>query len=135
MRIRATAGFWAAAGSFWLLDQWGLTLPLALAAALHEAGHLAVLRAMEIPVRALELRAAGAVIRAPLRGEPREAWALLAGPGINLLLALLFWRPWPIFGLCNLLLGLWNLLPLPGRDGSALLRLRRTSTPSKGKQA
>ena len=123
MRIRVTAGFWALLGAFWLLDRQGITPPFLLAAALHEAGHLAALWALEIPIYGLELRATGAVIRAELRGAPREAWALAAGPAMNLLLALLAWRLWPIFGLCNLSLGLWNLLPLSGRDGAGLLRL------------
>ncbi len=122
MRVRVTAGFWLLLGGFFLLDRRGLTLPFLLAAALHEAGHLAVLPILGLPPRSLELSAAGALIRAELRGEPREAWALGAGPGVNLLLAALFWRLWPMFGLCNLSLGLWNLLPLPGRDGWGLLQ-------------
>ena len=125
MQLRIRAGFLLAAGAFLLADRWGLFLPFLLAAALHEAGHLAALWALGIPVRELELRAGGAVLRAELRGEAREAWALGAGPGLNLLLAALFWRPWPLFGLCNLSLGLWNLLPLPGRDGWGLGRLAR----------
>ena len=123
MRLSVSAGFWLALGGFWLLDRWGTLPPFLLAAALHEAAHLAALRALGIPVRGLELRAAGAVIRAKLPGDRREALALGAGPGANLLLAAIFWRPWRLFGLCNLLLGLWNLLPLPGRDGARLLRL------------
>ena len=122
MRIRVTAGFWLLAGGFFLLDRWGVTLPFFLAAALHEAGHLGVLLVLGIPLRSLELSAAGALIRAELRGTPREAWALAAGPAVNLLLAPFCWRLWPMFGLCNLSLGLWNLLPLPGRDGWGLLQ-------------
>lgn len=131
MQIRVTAGFLLAAGAFWLVDRWGITIPFLLAAALHEAGHLAALAALRIPVRELELRTVGAVIRADLRGTPREAWALAAGPGINLLLAALFRLPWPMFALCNLSLGLWNLLPLPGRDGWGLLQRLRPHRGSR----
>lgn len=131
MRIRVTAGFWLLLGAFWLLDRQGVTLPFLLAAGLHEAGHLAALRVLKIPVYALELRTSGAVIRAELPGGPREARALAAGPAVNLLLALLFWRSRPLFGLCNLSLALWNLLPIPGRDGAGLLRLcRRGGNPT-----
>ena len=123
LRVRIFPGFWAAAGAFFLLDRWGVVPPFLLAASLHEAGHLAALSALGIPVYGIELRAVGAVIRTELRGEPREAWALAAGPAVNLLLAASLWRPWPLFGLCNLSLGLWNLLPIPGRDGGRLLHL------------
>ena len=123
MTIKTTWGFWGVAAAFWLLDPWNAAVPFFLAAALHEAGHLAALFWLEIPVRGLELRATGAVIRAPLRGAPREAWALAAGPAMNLLLAPLFWRLWPLFGRCSLALGLWNLLPLAPLDGGRLLAL------------
>ena len=96
-----------------------------LAAALHEAGHLAALLILKIPVTGLELRAGGAVIRAVLPGGRREALALAAGPGVNLLLAAFFRQAWPLFGLCNLTLGLVNLLPFPQRDGGRLLRALR----------
>ena len=125
MRVEIKPGFWLAAAGLLLLDRWGLAPAFLLAAAAHEAGHLAALERLQIPVRSMELRAGGAVIRAPLRGAPQEALALAAGPGVNLLLALFFWRLWPRFALCNLWLGLWNLLPLPRRDGGALLRLLR----------
>ena len=104
------------------MDRWGVTPPFLLAATLHEAGHLAALLILKIPVTGLELRAGGAVIRAVLPGGRREALALAAGPCVNLLLAALFWRLWPLFGLCNLALGLVNLLPFPQRDGGRLLQ-------------
>ena len=112
-------------GGFWLLGSWGLFPPFLLAAALHEAGHLAALWLLDIPVEALELRAGGAVIRANLRNEPRELWALAAGPGVNLLLAAVFRRPWQPFALCNLALAIGNLLPLPKRDGGRIVRVLR----------
>ena len=123
LTISISPGFWLLLGAFLLLDRRGAAGPFLLAAGLHEAGHLLALRLTGIPVLALELRGSGAVIRAELPGDRREALALAAGPGANLLLAALFWRLWPMFGLCNLCLGLANLLPLPGRDGGRLLRL------------
>ncbi|MBQ1410109.1 MAG: hypothetical protein IIY94_02360 [Oscillospiraceae bacterium] len=122
MQIKITWGFLLLLGCFWALDRWGVTLPFLLAAAVHECGHLTALVFLKIPVTGLELRAGGAVIRAALPGGRREALALAAGPSVNLLLAALFWQPWPLFGLCNLSLGLVNLLPFPQRDGGRLLR-------------
>ena len=122
-------------GGFGLLDRWGLSLLFLLAAVLHEAGHLTALWLLDISVEAIELRAGGAVIRASLRGEERELWAIAAGPAVNLLLAAVFWLPWLDFALCNLALGLGNLLPLPKRDGGRILHtLRRWQRNTKNKQ-
>ena len=125
MQIKITAGFLFLLGCFLALDRRGVAPPFLLAAIVHECGHLTALLALEIPITGLELRAGGAVIRALLPGGRREALALAAGPGVNLLLAAGFWRLWPLFGLCNLTLGLVNLLPLPQRDGGKLLRALR----------
>lgn len=123
LTISVSPGFWLLLLAFCLLDRSGAAGPFLLAAGLHEAGHLLALHLTGIPVLALELRGTGAVIRAELPGDRREALALAAGPGLNLLLALLFRRLWPMFGLCSLCLGLANLLPLPGRDGGRLANL------------
>lgn len=98
-------------------------LPFLLAAALHEAGHLLALALLGIPVYGLELRASGAVIRAELRGELREAWALLAGPAVNLLVAGGLFHLRPLLSFCSLALGLFNLLPIRGLDGGRLCAL------------
>lgn len=122
-RITATPGFWAVLALFWFLDEWGLLPPFLLAAGLHEAAHLGALALLHIPASGLELQAGGAVIRARLRGEGREGWAIAAGPVCNLLLALSFRRAWPLFSLCNLALGCSNLLPLSALDGGRLCAL------------
>ena len=48
MKLRIRAGFLAAVTAFALADRWGLFLPFLLAAALHEAGHLAALAALAV---------------------------------------------------------------------------------------
>lgn len=101
----------------------GPVLPFLAAAAVHEAGHLLALRLLEIPVYRIELGGSGAVIRAELRGEPREAWALLAGPAANLLLTLACFRIWPALALYSWVFCCYNLLPAAGLDGGRLSAL------------
>lgn len=100
-----------------------LALPFLLAAAVHEAGHLLALRLLRIPVKQIELRASGAVIRSELCGAPREAWAAAAGPAANLLLAGLFYRLWPMLSFCGAMLCCYNLLPVSSLDGGLICRL------------
>lgn len=122
-QVDVRPSFWLWMGCVWFLGGPRLVLPFLLAAGLHEAGHLLALWALGIPFWGLELRGSGAVIRGDLAGEPREAWVMLAGPGVNLLLALLLRRSFPCFTLWNLALGAWNLLPIRGLDGGQALAL------------
>ena len=115
-RVRVTPGFRVALCALICLG-WRLSLPFLLAASLHELGHLAALRLLGIRVSGLELTGSGAVLRAELHGELRETWAVLAGPAVNLVLALCFRRLWPVFALCNAIQLAANLLPVPGLDG------------------
>lgn len=111
-----------------LLAGAGEVLPLALASALcHELGHLAALRLAGARVERLRLTAFGAEIRADTRYLPygREILCTLAGPAVNLLLALVLARTAGDYILAgaNLLLGCFNLLPVPSLDGGRLLYL------------
>ncbi len=122
-RVRVSPGFPVLLCLLLCLEGFGLVLPFLLAAALHEAGHLLALALLGIPVCGLELRASGAVIRADLKGQLREAWALLAGPAVNLLLAGACFRLWPLLSFCSLVLGCCNLLPISALDGGRLCAL------------
>lgn len=93
------------------------------AAALHEGGHLLACWLLWIPVRRLQITCCGGVLETGrlLTGGEETAVAL-AGPGVNLLLAfaLLPLGNDPggaVFLGVNLLLGLFNLLPLLPLDG------------------
>lgn len=106
----------------------GEVLPVVLLAALcHELGHLAALRLTGTRIQRLRLTAFGAEIRADTRylAYPKEIACTLAGPAVNLLLALLLARlagDYVAAG-ANLLLGAFNLLPVPALDGGRALHL------------
>ena len=99
------------------------TLIFWLSAAAHECGHLIVMRGLGMPVRRVSVRAGGAVLGWETSAVPysRELAAAAAGPLVNVLLA---WRlssfdaAWLSV---NVLLAVYNLLPLRGNDGAVML--------------
>ena len=94
------------------------------ACALHELGHFLTLRRLGGRVRLIRLTAAGAemVLSRPL-GYWQEGLTALAGPGVNLLLALLFcaWPGGTVFAGLNLVLACFNMLPAGRLDGGRAL--------------
>lgn len=111
-----------------LLGGAGPALPAVLLAALcHELGHLLALRLAGARVERLRLTAFGAEIRADTRrlSYPREIACTLAGPAVNLALALFLARMtgWYVPAGSSLLLGCFNLLPVPALDGGRALHL------------
>lgn len=111
-----------------LLAGAGSVLPLvALSALCHELGHLGALRLAGAEVERLRINAFGAEIQADTRYLPygREILCTLAGPAVNLLLALVLARVAGDYALAgaNLLLGGFNLLPVPSLDGGRALFL------------
>lgn len=130
---------------------WGLLTPLTgrgwpllflAAAVLHEGGHLLALRLLGGRVEEVRLRLSGAELR--WRGRLSyggEALLALAGPGANLLWALVCAgaaRRWPTDWLyrfigCHLTLALLNLLPaLPLDGGRVLCALLERRFPLRG---
>lgn len=89
---------------------------------LHEAGHLLACARFDIPVHHLGLNWMGMYLRRRRGNGWHELITCLAGPGMNLLVALLFWHTNYWFALCNLTFGWVNLLPIPYSDGSNALR-------------
>lgn len=123
-----TSGFLLVAAALLYLDRGGI-LPWALVAcACHELGHWAVIRLTGGRIAQLRLSAAGAELRLSALGRQSRAGrclSALAGPGVNLLLALLCSRlgdEWGYtFGGLNLALGCFNLLPVRQMDGGQAL--------------
>lgn len=113
-------------GGFLLLLAWlnycdtQMLFPLALsAAAVHEAGHWAAIRAVHGRIQLLRLSAVGAELQ--LEGTlsyARELVCALAGPAVNLFVAFLAAKAgWDVFAGLNLALGTFNLLPVSALDG------------------
>lgn len=123
-RVEVTSGFLLLLAWLNYLDR-SLLVPMALAAcAFHELGHLAVIRMLGGAVRGIRLTAVGAelILTRPL-GYWQEGLSALAGPGANLLLAVLFchFSGGLTFAGLNLALALFNLLPAGRLDGGRAL--------------
>jgi Zn-dependent protease len=112
------------------MDGWQLGLPegaLFLASLLlHEAGHILAAAILRVPVREFGLELRGAYIRRAHATRRRDEILIAAsGPLMNLLIVvpLIFVpRLGPQLAMCNLMLGVINLLPLPSSDGQRILR-------------
>ena len=90
---------------------------------LHEMGHIAAALTLKVKIYQIGIRWKGAYIRRQFGTARQNLIITVAGPGINLWLALLFYRISPNFALCNLVIGVTNLLPIPASDGSRALDL------------
>ena len=114
-------------GSFFLMAAWlnyldrQQVFPLVLLSCLfHELGHYWAILALGGNIRLVRLTAVGAEmsLSGPL-GYWREGVAALAGPGVNLALALIFcrWEWGAVFAGLNLALACFNLMPVIPLDG------------------
>lgn len=133
-RVHVGAGFWLMLTAAMLVSPAEAVLAVLMAAAIHEAGHLAALRLFGVRAEALRLSALGAELRVPgleRLSYGRELAATLAGPAANLLCALLLSTAARGFALdvlylhagAHALLGAFNLLPCTPLDGSRALYL------------
>ena len=109
---------------------WQLGLPeaaLFLASLLlHEVGHILTAALLKVPVREFGLELGGAYIKRAYATCRRDEILIAAsGPLMNLLIAIplaFIPRLGPQLSLCNFMLGVINLLPLPSSDGLRILR-------------
>ena len=132
--IHIGAGFFLLLAAAFLIAPPGVTAALLLAAAMHECGHLALLALFRVPVEGMRLGGFGAVIYAPgarRLSYGRELAVTLAGAGVNLLAAPPIaalsaragWEWGYLFAGAHVVLGVYNLLPIPPLDGSRALWL------------
>ena len=94
-----------------------LLIDTILAIAAHELAHVAMARYLGVQVKRAGISWRGPYIVREMGTPPQNLAITLAGPGINLLLTAWFAVVAPWFALANLLLGVTNLMPLPGSDG------------------
>ena len=119
-KLEATGSFFLILALLNYLDRQHM-LPMAAAACtLHELGHYLAIRLAGGDIKLIRLTGVGAEM---VLGRPLSYWqeglAALAGPGVNLLLALGFcsWEGGVSFAGLNLALTLFNLLPVGRLDG------------------
>ena len=118
--VRVNASFWLLVLLAAIVSPLTVVAAILTAAALHELGHLAVMRYYGVSVKCFRLTALGAELDAPTLARlsyGRELIVTLAGVTVNLfcaiLLALLGLRTWRAF----------NLLPVVPLDGARALCL------------
>lgn len=133
-RIAVSPFFFLLLALFAAVDRQRLLFPILSAAALHEAGHLVVLRLVGGQIEQFTLTPFGGELRIR-RSEwlsyGREIASVLAGPGVNLVCALvlgraaaeLSWERGYLLSGIHMLLALFNLLPLRQLDGGRALYL------------
>jgi len=123
-RVEVTGGFLLLLAWLNYLDRSFLVPMALLACAAHELGHIFVIRLLGGTVKRIRLTVIGAelVLAGPL-GYWQEGLSALAGPGVNLLLALACCgcSEGAAFAGLNLVLALFNLLPVGRLDGGRAL--------------
>lgn len=128
-RISLSGGFLLLLAWFWLCNGLDTLIFVLAAAALHECGHLWMLYRVGGHLHSLRINALGAVMETDSHrlGYWQELLVLLAGPGMNLLTALLIaflggHRGAAFVGV-NFVLCAFNLLPIVPLDGGQSLYL------------
>ena len=131
--IHSTGGFWLILGALLLAASLRLLFWAAVAAAVHELGHVAAVRALGGRVGSFRLTGVGAVIqprRERMFSYGEECLVALAGPAASVLLAIGAATWGRHFGGADAYLltggrlgrGVFNLLPIGPLDGGRILR-------------
>ena len=129
MRVSVSPGFCILTALLLYIDPQGLATEVLFAWGCHEVAHIAVLYAVGGSVKMFRITLNGMEIETKGRrglSYFRELLSVLAGPGCNLLLAdclVAGGERWYAAAGVQLVLGMFNLLPFPGLDGSRIWRL------------
>ncbi len=132
--------FFAVVAFMLCIDRTGLVIPTLVAVLIHEMGHLFAMWLNEVSPKAIHLVPASVRIVRGFAATDRNEWLIaLSGPVANLAVAGTLGLNYHWFGnstalrfaILNLILGLFNLLPVRGLDGGTLLSLAvaRLTTP------
>jgi len=119
LRIEASGLILGAFALLLLPPAWVFSAVAAMA--VHELGHYACARMLDIPVRAVRVWAGGCRMETGPMTQLQEGLCAGAGPIASLMLAC-FCKQLPLIGLCGLVQGLYNLLPVFPMDGGRILR-------------
>lgn len=122
-RIEIRDGFVVLLAALWCADRTNVLPLVLLAAAVHEGGHLLVLRLSGGRLHRLTLTCCGAVLHCALpEGRFARAAVCLAGPAASFALTELAQAcGWYRLAGASVLLGVFNLLPMPPLDGGMVL--------------
>ena len=127
--LHVSPGFFLLAAWFALVNGWKTLGLIVAAAALHEGGHALVLHLLGAEITAFRVGVLGGELTADRRrlSYGGELAAVLAGPAANLLAALLTagfgGERWAVFTGANLVLCVFNLLPLRPLDGGQAMAM------------
>ena len=111
-------------------DRTGLALPTLCAVIFHETGHLLAMWALECNPKSVCLIPASVKITMPFSKSFRNDIIIaVCGPAVNFLLFLVLYVNYLSFGsevslyygLVNLLIGIFNIMPVKGLDGGTIL--------------
>lgn len=98
--------------------RWRELIALLTAAAVHEAGHLASLKLLHVPIYGFSFSVSGPVLRCgDAQSRVGEAVAALSGPLAGVVLWITLKTVWPMCAELSLFLSLLNLLPILPLDG------------------
>ena len=126
-KLQVSVGFWLLLGWFLYANGWRLLAAVLAAAALHEGGHWLALRLLGASVVSVQVSVFGAEMRTEGQlSYGGELLAVLAGPIVNLAAGALLseaGEPWLAAAGAQVVLGLFNLLPVRPLDGGRALAL------------
>lgn len=111
-------------------DRTGLILPLFFAIIMHECGHLFCMWAEDVSLKQIKIIPSGIQIISGFSGEyKKDIKVALCGPIVNIALFSILYFNYLSFGneqvlnyaLLNLIIAIYNLLPVKGLDGGTIL--------------